>query len=482
MENTLKISKLLIDGKTITKPAYKLWGLVRNNKEDDSIIINDIDYIDKVKLPSLFGEKWGVALIAGGQKVIYQPKLSSSAADELIKALVERGAKQGERKYSFSPESVSKFGNEYVMLCEEYGRMTKKTFTKSSYSAESVNLSKILFIDNVKIKGKKGLIFGSIAGGGNANTIEIVGLPKEINDKVYKMIIEHNPQLVAKPVKSFRSKFPLFKPSRWFKSRETIAITDVGLVHKQYGVKIDGKRYSVRTSVVPYESIKSYWAEGTFSKSMDILGSTSIKTIENYSNKVKDIIWYELMVRNVVNEYGNQYKARLFHRKGQGVFYINQTSVTFRQKKETLVLPYYAVYECEYKKPHWYSFFSGTVTVRGRRVDARKGEGGDIVMQVEKMASKKGRELVAIIKSRSESDRGSQYGQKSTIATETTPSITNTVEPKVEPKSADAPKTTELKQEGSKASAELKSEVKGKLGSAFGDKLSLKDLGSKLKK
>ncbi|MBR6655068.1 MAG: hypothetical protein IKL20_00490 [Alistipes sp.] len=516
MEKEQKFGKLLVDNGAIIKPAYKWWGLFRDKENDVSIAINDIDYIDKVELSSLFGAKWGVAVIAGQHKNIYQPKLSAANADRLVNLLLENGATQGEREYNYAAKSSGLFSKECVTLCEEYGRMTKKTFTQEEYRAESVDLSKVIFVDKVKSKGKQGLIFGSVAGGGSANTIEIFGFSKELNDKVYKMIIDQNPQLEAKPIKSFESNFPLFNPSRWFKSRESISIADIGLIHKQYGVKIEGKKYSVRTSIVPFHTIKSYWAEGFISKRIDILGSTSIKSAENYGPWDTKEIWNELKRRNIINEYGERFRARLFSRRGQGVFYVNKDGVTFKKKKELLMLPFYSIYSATFEKP-WYKLF-GTATVKGRRVDARAGEGGDIEMVVEKMWRKSGKRLMAMIESgRATAKRPDfDYPQHQT----TTPNKSADVKeptPKVEAKSDAEPKksnpfATELKSKiggemrsklggemkseidntlKSEIGDEMKSEVKGifgktlggVLGGALGDKSSgLKDLGSKFKK
>ena len=442
--------------------------------------------------------------------------MSAANADRLVNLLLENGAKQGEREYNYAAKSSGLFSKECVTLCEEYGRMTKKTFTQEEYRVESVDLSKVIFVDKVKIKGKQGLIFGSVAGGGSANTIEIFGFSKELNDKVYKMIIDQNPQLEAKLIKSFESNFPLFNPSRWFKSRESISIADIGLIHKQYGVKIEGKKYSVRTSIVPFHTIKSYWAEGFISKRIDILGSTSIKSAENYGPQDTKEIWNELKRRNIINEYGERFRARLFSRRGQGVFYVNKDGVTFKKKKELLMLPFYSIYSATFEKP-WYKLF-GTATVKGRRVDARAGEGGDIEMVVEKMWRKSGKRLMAMIESgRATAKRPDfDYPQHQT----TTPNNSAAVKeptPMVEAKSDAEPKksnpfATELKSKiggemksklggemkseidntlKSEIGDEMKSEVKGMfgktlggvLGGALGDKSSgLKDLGSKFKK
>ena len=45
-------------------------------------------------------------------------------------------------------------------------------------------------------------------------------------------------------------------------------LTDWGLIHKQYGVVVNGRKFSSRTSVIPFDSIKSYFYEGRFLKKM----------------------------------------------------------------------------------------------------------------------------------------------------------------------------------------------------------------------
>jgi hypothetical protein len=278
------------------------------------------------------------------------------------------------------------------MLCDEYGKMIRKVYKKKENENDHLDLNNVSYFDELTVQGVKGIAFGKLSGGGSANTIEIFGLKKDENKKIYDMVAASSPKLQQTDVKRYTSIFPLFTPSRWFKGREVLSIAPWGLLHKQYGVVVNGRKYSSRTSVVEFDTIKSYTHDGFLFKYLEVLGETSITTQEKFSISAKNAIWSEFKLRNIINKVGVKYKARLFHRKGQGYIMAADDTLSFKLGKSTDILSYNNVYSCEFKKPHWYSFY-GTITIKGRRMDARAGEGGDIVMSVSDMWCWKAKKL-----------------------------------------------------------------------------------------
>ncbi len=389
-----------IENGTISKDVFTFFGLFRKKDLSEEINLADVDYIYNAPLPKLFGTKHAVELV-GKDATVYIANISSDVAETIVNEAVKGGAKMGEHSYTFIPSTraMRKFTKGYTMLCDEYGQMIRKIYKKDSNAHDHLDLTDISYFDHIKEQGIKGIAFGRIAGGGVANTIEIFGLTADENEKIYKIVEANSPKLQLTDVNRYTSYFPLFSPSRWFKSREVLIIAEWGILHKQYGVVVNGRKFSSRTSVIEYETIKSYTCEGFFAKRIEILGDTTINTLEKFPNKAKNAIWTEFKKRNIINNYGDVYKARLFHRRGQGIIALTPDTVTYRFKKETNLLPYANVYECEFTKPHWYSL-QGTITIRGRRVDARAGEGGDIVMQISNMWSWKGKGLRNTILSR----------------------------------------------------------------------------------
>ena len=271
-----------------------------------------------------------------------------------------------------------------------------KTSSHESTHTSMSHLNKFYqTFDEVKNKGVTGIAFGSIAGGGNANTIEVFGLTKEANQKIYNMILECNPRLEDSDVRIFKSSMPL-NPFKWFKEREKIILTDWGFIHKQHKVVIDGKKFLSRTSVIPFESIKTYIHEGRFNKRIEILGNTTLSTQESFSRSAQKEIWRKLKEKGVSNEQGIVIRPTLFNRCKQGNIVLTSSAAIWRYKKETKLLHYENIYSHDFVKKHWYSF-SGDVIIRGRRIDARAGEGGDVIMELKQVGRRKGKLLVKTI-------------------------------------------------------------------------------------
>ena len=212
---------------------------------------------------------------------------------------------------------------------------------------------------------------------------------------MYDTIVEANPKLKNVDVKVFKAAWPGSIWS-WAKQRETIMLTDWGLIHKQYGVVVNGRKFSSRTSVIPFDSIKSYFYEGRFLKKMQILGSTSMSTDGKFLSEVQKTIWNKFRELGLSNDQGTVFKASLFQRRNQGKILLTSSSVIWILKNEIKVLPFDCIYSYEFVKPKWYSFY-GDVAIKGRRVDARSGEGGDIVMEISHIQTSHGKKMMKAI-------------------------------------------------------------------------------------
>lgn len=382
----------------IHRSTHPFWGMFHTKSEDQSLNLSEVEYIYNVQL--LKSANKSVEFVSK-QNSLCISNIKPNIADSLLNTALNMGAKNTEHKYLFVPSSKSmrKITNGYTILCDEFGYIVRKVYNKKFALNDRVEPEQVVYFDNIKEKRINGIAFGKIAGGGSANTIEICGLKDDENKKIYNLILENNTKLHPSSSNIFKSYFPLFSPMRWFKQRETITITDWGLIHKQYGVTINGRKYSSRTSVIEYRSIKSYMHNGLLFKKFDICGETSITTKESYSRDAKNAIWSEFKRHNIVNDIEDIYKASLFHRRGQGKIIVTPDNIMFKKKKEINILKYENIYSCDFRKKHWYSLF-GDIYIKGRRIDARAGEGGDVTMTISHMWSGRGKDLIREIEHR----------------------------------------------------------------------------------
>lgn len=412
-----KKTKYEVKGKVLHKSVHPFFGLFHSKKKDESLDLTEVEYIYSFPLGLI---KHGVEFVTESESM-YIPGLTKQQADDLISAAKYDGAKEGEHQYMFVPSSraLRKIYHGYSMVCDQFGKMVHKEYTKKENNENLIRMESIKYFDHVAIKGVKGIAFGGIAGGGIANTIEIFGLKKEDNAKIYQMIAAVNPKLTDTNVKIYTSLFPLWHPTRWFRKRESMIVADWGIVHKQYNIVINKKKCKSRTSVVEFDSIKSYTCQGFLYKRIDILGSTSIITQECFSAAAKNAIWATLKKHNVINDSGTVYRASALYRwgilsKGKDKdnknkaqdkmelkcrIFASDSCLTWKYKKETRILTYAQIYEYEFEKKHWYSLV-GKVKIKGRRNDARAGEGGDVNMSISCICCSKGRDLISTISSK----------------------------------------------------------------------------------
>ena len=404
--------KYSLEGDVLTKSTHPFFGLFHQKKEDKSINLSSVKYIYSFPLHlNLFGVKQGVELVTEDNSM-YMPCLTEQEMQEIICAAKSSGAEMGEHQYTFTPsdKALRKIYRGYSMICDQFGQMVHKKYTKEECSEDTIRMDSIKYFDEVDYKRISGITFGGIADGGSANTIEVFGLTKQDNETIYKMITKINPKLVETDVTIFNSLFPLFSPKRWFSKRESLLVADWGIVHKQYNIVINGKKSKSRTSVVEYDSIKSYDSQGFLSQNIQILGNTSILSQERFSIRAKQYLWKIFAEKQIVNDLGKTFRASLLYRWGilgnkkdgdiselKGKIQASAELVTWRYKGETRVLHYNRIYDCEFKKKHWYSFV-GDVIIRGRRIDARAGEGGDVSMKLRCVRPRKGKALIEMIK------------------------------------------------------------------------------------
>lgn len=418
--------KYEIKGNELRKSIHPFFGLFHNRKEDESIDLTEVCYIYSFPLGLI---RHGIEFVTESGSM-YVPGITKQQATDLVSAAKYAGAKEGEHQYMFVPSSKAqrKIYHGYSMVCDQFGKMVHKEFTKTDNNENFIRMESIKYFDDVVNKGVKGIAFGGIAGGGTANTIEIFGLKKEDNAAIYQMIAAVNPKLTDTNVKIYTSLFPLWQPKRWFKKRESLIVADWGIVHKQYNIVINKKKCKSRTSVVEFDSIKSYTCQGFLFKNIEILGSTSIITQECFSASAKNAIWATLKRNNVINNSGTLYRANVLYRLGilsknkskdkdgkenkkdksqikmelKCKVYASDSGLTWKYKKESRVLTYDQIYEYDFEKKHWYSLV-GYIKIRGRRNDARAGEGGDVDMSISCISSGKGRRLISEISSRKQS-------------------------------------------------------------------------------
>ena len=408
------------EGNRIAKKVYTKQECTR-----ESVDLDNVKYLDTVKLRYYWVDSWwgkilttvlgwsGKAMKKQDDKIgkyhaielteapsgqysqnsLYIPFLSEAEAADLSKTfsgmsslnLIER-----KMKYEPSDKSMYKVSKGYTLVMDEFDYIVKKTYRLSECETQRVSLDGIMYIDDIKEKGIKGLAFGKLAGGGEANSLEIFGLDKDDSKALSDMVLERNAHLNPSDSKQYKSLLPISMPKRWIRKRERLFLTDIGLVHKQYHVNIGGKYYQVRTSIVLYDKIKSFDHDGVVAKRLTILGNTSITTVESFPIWVKWQIWAKFKELGIKNNLGKKYRASLRHRKNNTTLSVNMDNVVAKKDKTTEVLNYENITSCTWEKKHFFSLF-GDLTVSGRRVDARSGEGGYVNMEVTHMIWFKGK-------------------------------------------------------------------------------------------
>lgn len=274
----------------------------------------------------------------------------------------------------------------YKLILED-GQLKRdlKTLWFFKKKPKFLNSDKIIVFDTeIGILGHK-LTSGYKAGGADDNTLGIIGLrKKDIND-IKSYIQEHGAQILQTDGVTLKTSFPLFTPTRWLSFREKILINEKGIGHIKRGW------FKTRQSFLPFESINMYCYNGVINKDILLLGDTTISLVEKLSNSNNEKIKKALQEKGIISTKGRKYlPAILSFKRGLSpdVLITTEKGVLFKSKKliggqSNIFLGYDEINK--YKKHGWYKLFA-PISIEGRRVDARQGEGGNVNIQIEGIA------------------------------------------------------------------------------------------------
>ena len=274
----------------------------------------------------------------------------------------------------------------YKLILED-GQLKRdlKTLWFFKRKPKFLNSDKIIVFDTeIGILGHK-LTSGYKAGGADDNTLGIIGLrKKDIND-IKSYIQEHGAQILQTDGVTLKTSFPLFTPTRWLSFREKIVINEKGIGHIKRGW------FKTRQSFLPFESINMYCYNGVINKDILLLGDTTISLVEKISNSNNEKIKKTLLEKGVTSTKGRKYlPALLSFKRGLSpdVLIATEKGVLFKSKKliggqSNIFLGYDEINK--FKKHGWAKLFA-PVSIEGRRVDARKGEGGNVNIMIEGIA------------------------------------------------------------------------------------------------
>jgi hypothetical protein len=274
----------------------------------------------------------------------------------------------------------------YKLILED-GQLKRdlKTLWFFKRKPKFLNSDKIIVFDTeIGILGHK-LTSGYKAGGADDNTLGIIGLrKKDIND-IKSYIQEHGAQILQTDGVTLKTSFPLFTPTRWLSFREKIVINEKGIGHIKRGW------FKTRQSFLPFESINMYCYNGVINKDILLLGDTTISLVEKISNSNNEKIKKTLLEKGVTSTKGRKYlPALLSFKRGlsSDVLITTEKGILFKSKKliggqTNIFLGYNEINK--FKKHGWYKLFA-PVSIEGRRVDARQGEGGNVNILIEGIA------------------------------------------------------------------------------------------------
>ncbi len=274
----------------------------------------------------------------------------------------------------------------YKLILED-GQLKRdlKTLWFFKRKPKFLNSDKIIVFDTaIGILGHK-LTTGYKAGGGDNNTLRIKGLRKKDVNDIKSYIQEHGAQILQTDGDTLKTNFPLFTPTRWLSFREKILINEKGIGHIRRGW------FKTRQSFLPFESINMYCCNGVINKDILLLGDVTISLVEKISNSNNDKIKKILLEKGVASTKGRKYlPALLSFKRGLSpdVLIATEKGILFKSKKliggqTNIFLDYNEIYK--FKKHGWYKLFA-PVSIVGRRVDARQGEGGSVNILIEGIA------------------------------------------------------------------------------------------------
>jgi hypothetical protein len=250
---------------------------------------------------------------------------------------------------------------------------------------KKVNASQVIYFDTSKgLFGTK-VSFGYKAGGGDDSNLDLTLTANNI--EVLKKFILDNGGNVGATLGgvTFKTNFPWLSPKRWLSYREVITIADNGIGHTRRSW------FKTRQSFLPYESINMYCYNGLINKDILLLGDTTINLVEKLSNSNNEKIKKTLQDKGITSTKGRKYlPAILSFKRGLSpdVLITTEKGILFKSKKiiggqSNTFLGYDEINE--FKKHGWYKLFA-PISIEGRRVDARKGEGGNVNIMIEGIA------------------------------------------------------------------------------------------------
>lgn len=267
----------------------------------------------------------------------------------------------------------------YKLILED-GQLKRdlKTLWFIKRKPKFLNSDKIIVFDTgIGILGHK-LTSGYKADGADDNTINIIGLGKNDINQIKEYIQQNGAQILQNDGETLKTSFPIFTPSRWLSSRERIIIGDKGIGHIKKGW------FKTRQSFLPFESINMYCYNGVINKDILLLGDTTISLVEKLSNTKNNKLKKILLEKGVTSTKGRKYlPALLSFKRGSSpdVLITTEKGVLFKSKKliggqSNIFLGYDEIKK--FKKHGWAKLFA-PVSIEGRRVDARKVEGGNVI-------------------------------------------------------------------------------------------------------
>jgi hypothetical protein len=266
----------------------------------------------------------------------------------------------------------------YKLILED-GQLKRdlKTLWFFKRKPKFLNAEKIIVFDTeIGLTGRK-LTSGYKAGGADNKTLVIKGLTSKDIETIKEFVQSHGAQIAKTDGDLIKTKFPFFNPKRWFSFRERLFLNDEGIGHIRRGW------FKKRQTFLPFSSIKVYVYNGLLSKELMILGDATINLIEKISNSDNDKIKSVLSEKGVIPTQGKKYlPAILSFKRGllPDVLIATEKGILFKSKQlvgenRTEFIAYNQI--TEYKKIGWYKLFA-PIVIKGRRVDARQGEGGGI--------------------------------------------------------------------------------------------------------
>lgn len=200
----------------------------------------------------------------------------------------------------------------------------------------------------------------------NYTVYDIRGLKQVDVQKIKNYLIQCGSKLEDANATVFYSKFPVFRPLRWFLPREELRIGTEGILHK---TKTFGR---TRSSYVPYSNLKVFSGFGLFRKRLAIIGDVTINTKERFSKDVYNELQELVKKRaNVLCKDGVLYRPALlsFKRRNKSMLLIDEGIIVVQGSK-TYFFEYGEIEKYEFSKKNWWRIF-GTLTCVAYRDDAR---------------------------------------------------------------------------------------------------------------